>query len=288
MLGYYKGEPNEYVMKFVKGQVVLKGRGRSFFYSSRWTTIVSVPMNTMDVDFIFNEITGSFQSVTVQGQITYRIVNPTKVAAILDFSIDPQSRHFLSKDPAKIGVRLINLAQEATRAEIQKMDLEDILRKGAELADSIISRMRQDLEVDALGVEVIDVFLVSVKPTPEVAKALEAGYRETLLKNADQAIYDRRAVAVEQERKIRENELDTDIALERERETLVDLKAANLEKEAEAEGKALGAKLAPYARVGPRVLTALGLKAFGENAEKVGTLVITPELLQVLLKSEDQ
>jgi hypothetical protein len=114
---------------------------------------------------------------------------------------------------------------------------------------------------------------------------LEANYRESLLKRADQAIYDRRAAAVEQERKIRENELSTDITLERERERLVELKAANLQKEADAEAKAIEAKMGPYRTMDPHVLIAWGLKALGENAAKIGNLTLTPDLISELLRA---
>jgi regulator of protease activity HflC (stomatin/prohibitin superfamily) len=285
MLRYYKGSPTEYVVKFVNGRIIREGKGISFFYWPNRTTVISVPLNTVDVDFVFNEITGNFQAITVQGQVTLRITDPLKISALLDYSIYPRTRVSMSKDPQKLSIRLINLVQEATRAEIQRLDLEDILRKGAELSQSILGVMKKSSEVANLGVEVMNVFLTSIKPTPEVSKALEADYREVLLKKADQAIYDRRAVAVEQERKIQENELETDIALEKERENLVSLKAANLVKEAEAEGKAAEVKLAPYAKMDARTLTALGLKAIGENADKIGTLTITPDLLRELLKT---
>jgi hypothetical protein len=47
-----------------------------------------------------------------------------------------------------------------------------------------------------------------------MSRALEAEAREEMLRRADQAIYDRRNSAVEQERKIKENELNTEIAVE--------------------------------------------------------------------------
>ena len=283
MFGYYKGEPTEYVIRYVRGRLVGEGRGLSFFYYARTTAIASIPMNTQDADFVFNEITTNFQAVTVQGQITYRITEPKKVAALLDHLVHPRTKSFRSRDPAKLAVRIINLVQEATRAEIQRLPLEDALRLRADVARSITARLRASPDLGSLGVEILNVFVTAVRPTPEVAKALEADYRETLLKKADQAIYTRRAAAVEEERKIRENELGTDIALEQERITLVDLKVANQAKEAEADAKALEARLGPYRTIDPRVITALGLKSLGENATKIGTLTITPDLLSALL-----
>src|SRR5262249_58780077 len=80
---------------------------------------------------------------------------------------------------------------------------------------------------EPLGAELLNVYFTSAKPTPEVAKALEADYREPLLRKSDIAVSARRAAAVEEERKIKENELNTDIALEEQRQKLIDLQAHN-------------------------------------------------------------
>jgi regulator of protease activity HflC (stomatin/prohibitin superfamily) len=251
--------------------------------SARTATIVSIPINTADVDFVFREVSGNFQEVTVQGRATYRIAEPRRIASLLDYTVEPRSRKYLSQDPAKLPVRLVHLIQEALRVEIQRLSLEDILLRGSDLARSTLDRLRAMAEIPALGLEVLGVFVASVNPTPEVAKALEADYREVLLKRADQAIYDRRAKAVEQERKIQENQLGTDIALEEERARLVELKATNLTREAEAEARALEVRLAPYRTIDPRILMALGVKALGDNAAKISNLTITPEVLAALL-----
>src|SRR4029450_433783 len=68
--------------------------------------------------------------------------------------------------------------------------------------------------LQALGVEVLGFSVLAIKPVPETAKALEAEARERLLREADDAIYSRRNNAVEQERKIRENELNTEVAVQ--------------------------------------------------------------------------
>jgi hypothetical protein len=66
-------------------------------------------------------------------------------------------------------------------------------------------------------------------------RALEAETREQLLKEADEAIYARRNSAVEQERAIKENELNTEIAVENKkrqiRETQMDAERAVQEKQ---------------------------------------------------------
>ena len=89
---------------------------------------------------------------------------------------------------------------------------------------------------------VLSVHFVAAKPTPEVAKALEAEYRETLLRKADMAISARRTTAVEEKRKIKENELNTEIALEQQRRQLIDLQGSNALQETTNQGRALEEK----------------------------------------------
>ena len=59
---------------------------------------------------------------------------------------------------------------------------------------------------------VTNINILSILPNKETARALEAETRENILREADDAVYKRRNAAVEQERKIKENELNTQIA----------------------------------------------------------------------------
>ena len=54
--------------------------------------------------------------------------------------------------------------------------------------------------------------------------------------------------------------------------------------EAESEARALEAKLQPWRAMDHRTILAMGMKALGENAAKIGNLTITPDLLSALLK----
>jgi len=89
-------------------------------------------------------------------------------------------------------------------------------------------------EITALGLEVLGLSILAIKPTPETACALEAEIREKLFRDADEAVYARRNSAVEQERAIKENELNTEIAVENKkrqiRETQMDADRAVQEK----------------------------------------------------------
>ncbi|HNX69491.1 MAG TPA: SPFH domain-containing protein [Candidatus Omnitrophota bacterium] len=283
-IGFFKGEPGQYVIKFVNGKIRKEGQGLLFFYWRPTTTITVIPTTTRDANFIFSEITQTFQGITIQGQLTYRISDPQKTSTILDFSIQPTSKKYLSDDPEKLQKRIINAVQLVTRGKIQGYSLENCLRKSEEIAKNVLSEIMKDKLLDSLGVECLSIYFTSIKPTPEISKALEAEYREAVQKKADEAIYSRRAAAVEQERIIKENELSSEIAIEKNRQELINLNGNNRTKEAEYAAKALTIGLDPYKQYDPKLLLALGLKALGENAEKIGQLTITPELLAGLLE----
>ena len=69
-------------------------------------------------------------------------------------------------------------------------------------------------ELNSLGIEILGISILAIKSNQETARALEAQAREQILKEADDAIYLRRNASVEQERTIKENELNTEIAIE--------------------------------------------------------------------------
>lgn len=282
MFRYFKGEPSEFVIHTAGGRLRREGPGLSFLYFTPPASIAVVPTTTIDVSFIFNEVTRNFQAITLQGQLTYKVHEPRRTAALLDFTIDPRTRAYKKKDPEKLGQRIVNLAQASTQRVVRAMDLDQALRAEA-LDRTVADELGRDPELLGLGVVVLSFHFLAVKPTPETGKALEAEFRESLLRKADEAIYARRAAAVEQERKIKENELATATALEEQRQGLLALQATNAEQEALYKAKAMEIELGPFTRVEPRLLMALAFRQLGTNAAKIGTLTITPDLLTSLL-----
>jgi hypothetical protein len=173
----------------------------------------------------------------------------------------------------------------ATRHEITALDLEDALAATLQLADTVHERARAAPLLQEMGIDLLTITFTSIKPTPEIAKALEAEYREGLQKKADEAIYRRRASAVEQERAIKENELNNQIALEKKREALIALEGANERTRALVRRDVTELELAPYAGADPRVLLALALQKMGDNPH-IQHLTITSEILASLLERQ--
>lgn len=293
-LGYFKGQPTEYILRYGSGKLRREGQGLAFFYWRHSTQIVAVPTASIDAAFVFNEATSTFQSITIQGQLTYKIHNPKQAASQLNFAIDPGSRSYLSDDPDRLGQRIINVIQMETRGVLADLTLEESLSRFESIALTVQRRLKEGALLEPLGAELVSVYFQSARPTPEVAKALEANYRETLLRKADEAIFARRAAAVEEERKIKENELATQVKLEERKAGLIALQGENARAKAENHGQAIEIEAAHRARaremelavfrtLEPRAVLALAMEELGRNASKVGNLTITSEMLASLL-----
>jgi hypothetical protein len=246
-LCFVKVPPTTYVFQYKKGQMVREGAGLAFFYYGPTTVLVAVPVASTDTPFIFQELTSDFQELTVQGQATYRITDPKKVAHLLNFSLDNRTRQYASDDPEKLSQRLINIINVLTRQELQKLALREALKASNTLVRKLSEGLRASEELTALGIEVIGMSILAIKPNPETGRALEAEAREQLLREADEAIYARRNAAVEQERAIRENELNTEIAVENKkrqiREAQMDAERAVQEKQHQLQHAEMASKI---------------------------------------------
>ena len=79
---------------------------------------------------------------------------------------------------------------------------------------SCAANKKKDEEINLLGIEILGLSILAILPNKETARALEAQAREDILRKADEAIYERRNASIEQERKVKENEFNTEIAVE--------------------------------------------------------------------------
>ena len=217
---FVKVEPTTYLMAFREGQVVREGVGLSCLYSPRTTSVVAVPVGSREQSFIFEQVTADFQTVTVQGQVTFRIADPRRIAGLLDFSLDRQGQGYASEDPQRLPVRLVRLAEVLTQQALLQMRLSDALRAAGDMAARVDAALKQHPDVVGLGLEIQAVSIVAIKPTPDTARALEAEAREAILKASDEAVFARRNAAVGNERAIRESELETEIAVEHKKRTI--------------------------------------------------------------------
>lgn len=315
MIRYLKAAPTTHVMQFKNGKIKREGAGLSFFYWEPTTTLVQVPLKSVDVPFAFNELTADFQAITIQGQLTYRVAEARKLAALLDYTVTPAGT-WKTDDPKKLEERLVSITQILVRAVMEKWSLKQAMVGTDTLVTQALEAMQKHNAVQMLGLEILSLVVWSVRPTPETARALEAEAREALQRRSDEAIYERRNAAVEAERRIKESELQTevmaeqkkrliretkmaaDVAIEKEREKLIDQKVQNDRKAADAQAYQLEATLKPVRDLDWKVLSALtagsmdpaatiavAFRELAENASKIGELNMSPDLLKSLIGS---
>ena len=72
---YVKFHPGEFVLRYHNGRLVKQGRGLSFHCMARSTSVCVVPLTGIDADFMFSQVTRDFQTVSVQGQLSYRFTD---------------------------------------------------------------------------------------------------------------------------------------------------------------------------------------------------------------------
>jgi regulator of protease activity HflC (stomatin/prohibitin superfamily) len=330
---HIKFDSMTYVLHFKNGNIKREGRGLSFFYFAPNSSIAAIPMGSNDLPFIFNESTNDYQTVTIQGQISYKINNPKTLADVLDFTVQDNGQ-YKKNDIEKLNQRIINEAQTATSAYIHGIKLKEAIRSAKAIEENITEGLKSSTAIGMLGIEILGANILAIQATPEMARALETETREKLQQEADLAVYERRNFAVEQERiikeselnteiaveekqkqiaekkmesdvqkaenqrKLREMQLDADISVENQRKSLIEQKAENDKKEAETKGYVLETTLKPYRDMDWKTLTALNNNsdprfnislAFRElagNAEKIGNLNISPDLLDSILNEK--
>ena len=228
MLGikFIKVQPTTYLLQYKSGKVVREGAGMAFFYYAPTSSLVAVPAGSRSEDFIFQQISADFQAVTVQGHVTYRVADPQKIAAMLNFTLKADGKTYESDDPEKLRQRVIAAVEVLSQKAVKSMPLTAVLQATDQIADGVGRALAEHAEVRSLGLEILGVAVLAIKPTPETARALEAEARESILKAADEAIFVRRNAAVENERAIRESELDTEIAVELKKRTIKETQMA--------------------------------------------------------------
>jgi regulator of protease activity HflC (stomatin/prohibitin superfamily) len=250
MLGFrfIKTQPTTHLMQFRRGRIVREGAGLSFLYYAPTSTVVAVPVASQDAGFMLELVTRDFQEVSVQGQVTYRVGDPRRTATLMDFSLQADGKSYASEDPKRLQDRVVMQVQVIVQQAIQAMQLKDAVKAAAAVARAAQEQLAGQIEFQALGLEVLGVSVVAIRPTPDIARALEAEAREANLKAADDAIYQRRMAAVQNERAIRQNELDTEVAVEQKKrqikETQMEARAALLRRENALRGEQMAADVA--------------------------------------------
>ncbi|MEQ4209097.1 SPFH domain-containing protein [Actinopolymorpha sp. B17G11] len=314
---HLRGAPTVHVRHQRRGRLVREGAGLAFWFRPLSAVLSEVPVDDRELPMLFHARSSDFQDVTVQATVTYRVTDPATAAGRLDFSVDPDTGRWRSTPLELLGSLVAELAQQPALELLAATTLAEALAAGVgSIRDRILSALADDARLRGLGIAVLGVRVVALRPEPEMEKALQTPAREGVQQEADRATFERRALAVERERAIAENELQNQIELAVREEQLVTQRGQNQRRQAEetaaadrvgadakaerqrvlaagqadatrvigaADGAAEAAKLAAYQDVDPRILLALALRQLAGALPNIGTLNLSPDLITTAL-----
>jgi regulator of protease activity HflC (stomatin/prohibitin superfamily) len=233
-LRHLRAEPSIHVLQYRNGRLVRSGPGLAFWFLPLATGLAEIPIDDRELQVLFHGRTVDFQDVTVQAVVTYRVTDPGRAAQRVDFSIDPKAGRYLKEPLERIALQVTLLAQQFAQVYVARTPLRQALIEGYEaIRDQIGRGLESETGLAEMGIEIVSVRISEIKPTPELEKALEAPTREQIQQQSDEASFARRALAVEKERAIQENELNNQIELARREEALIDQRGTNTRREAE-------------------------------------------------------
>jgi len=314
---HLRGTATAHVRHLRRGKVAHDGTGLSFFYRPLSAVLSEVPVADRELAVLFHARTADFQDLTVQASVTFRVFDPVTACERIDFSIDPDTGSWRGTPLDQVAGLLTETAQQQVLGLIAASSLAAVLAGGiGHVCDRILTGLTADPRLAATGIAVIGARVVAIRPEPEVEKALRTPAREQIQQDADRATYERRALAVQRERAISENELQNQIELARQEEQLVGQRGANARREAkeaaaasriqaaaqaarelelararadgtralgEAKAAAEAARVAAYRDLPPATLLALAGQELAGQLPQIGSLVISPDLLAPIL-----
>ena len=238
-LRHLRGTSTSWVRYYAHGKLCREGVGQSFWYRPLTAVLSEVPVDDRELPLLFHARTADFADVTVQATVSYRIADPARAAGRLDFSIDANHGAWRAQPLDQIATLLAELAQQPALDLLARMPLAEALTAGTTpVREAVATALASDERLAETGVGVVGARVVAIRPEPEMERALQTPTREALQQDADRATYERRAVAVERERAIAENELQSRIELARRQNQLVEQDGANARRQAEVEATA--------------------------------------------------
>jgi regulator of protease activity HflC (stomatin/prohibitin superfamily) len=299
---HLRGGPTSYIRHAKNGRLVHEGVAQSFWFVPLSAILSEVPVDDRELPLVFHARTADYQDVVVQATVTYRLAEPARAAERIDFGVDPHSGQWRSTPLEQLAALLTELAQQHALESLARLQLGQALVDAPPLLrDRIESGLASDERLAAIGIAVVAVRVGAIRPETDLEKALGTPARELVQQEADRATFERRALAVESERAIAENELHNQIELARREQELIAQRGQNEQRRVEdaaaasrveaaahadrvrvvgeAEGEAERAHLAAYRDLQPPILLGLALKELAANLPQIERLTLAPDVL---------
>lgn len=301
-----RADASSHVIRYRNGRVRQSGRGLVFWFQPETASIAELPMDDREMAIFVKGRSRDFQTVAVQGTLTWRVANPELLAARVDFTIGLITGSWTAEPIQRIETRLAGLVNQAVLQYIAGAPIQALLDDGpAPLRTALQAALTQDASLADTGLEVVAVRLTNLAPSSELERALQMPTFEALQQKADQATFERRALAVDKERAIAENELANRTELARREQLLIAEEAANARTRAEglaaaqrveaaaeaerirtvesAKAEAEQSHIAVYRDLPPAVLLGLAARDLAGKLDRIEHLNVTPDLLATLV-----
>jgi regulator of protease activity HflC (stomatin/prohibitin superfamily) len=299
---HLRGAPTSYIRHTQNGRVMHEGVAQSFWFRPLSAVLSEAPVDDRELPLVFHARTSDYQDVVVQTTVTYRIAEPGRAAERIDFGIDPRTGVWRSTPLEQLASLMTELAQQHALELVARMHLAAALVEApARLRERIETGLATDERLAEIGIAVVSVRVGPIRPEPDLEKALGMPARELVQQESDRATFERRALAVENERAIAENELHNQIQLAKREEQLIAQRGQNEQRRVEdaaaasrveasaraesvrvigaAEGDAERARVGAYGDLQPPILLGLALKELAANLPEIEHLTLAPDVL---------
>jgi regulator of protease activity HflC (stomatin/prohibitin superfamily) len=307
LVAQLRSEASSHVIRYRKGRVRLSERGPVFWFMPETASIAEIPMDDREMTLFVKGRSQDFQVVAVQGTIGWHVVDPERLASRVDFSIDLSTGRLRGEPIEKIEARIAGLGSQAVLQYLGAEPVRALLDAGPEpLRGRLGAALASDTSLAEIGIAVVSVRLTNLSPSSELERALQTPTFEALQQKADEATFSRRALAVEKERAIAENELATRTELARREKLLIAEEAENARNRAEGLAQAQGVeasaeaerirvvegaraeaeeqRVAIYRDLPPGVVLGLAAQELAGKLTSIEHLNVTPDLLATVLR----
>lgn len=305
-VAHLRSDASSHIIHYRSGRQVRAGRGVAFWFTPQRASLAELPMDDREMGLFVNGRSQDFQDVAVQGTISWRVADPERLAQRIDFTIGLATGRLQNEPLSQIDGRLHGLAHQAAAQYLMEQPVRALLDAGLEpLRACVEAALVNAPALAEIGIEIITVRLASLSPSSELERALQTPTFEALQQKADEATFERRALAVDKERAIAENELANRTELARRESLLIaeqagndraravaaadagqvaaDAEAARIRTVEGAQAEAEHERIAIYRDLPGQVLFGLAARELAGKLDGIEHLNVTPDLLAALV-----
>lgn len=306
-LAQLRSDASHHIIRYRRGVIRQSGKGLVFWFRPETASIAEMPMDDREMTIFVKGRSADFQDVNVQGVLNWRIAEPEKLAERIDFTISLNSGQYFGDPIERIETRLAGLVNQTVVQYLAEAKVRELLDAGVEpLRQQLEAVLAREPALHDIGLAIVTVRLNNLAPSSELERALQTPTFEALQQKADEAVFERRALAVEKERAIEENTLNNKVELARREKLLITEEAENAKNralsrataqqvEADAEASRIRtietakaeterAHIAVYRDLSPGVLIGLAAREMAGKLDNIEHLNITPDVLAAVMR----